>query len=343
MDRKEVYVVGAGFSAGLGYPLTSSLLIEVWDHLESNEREGLGKVIKFHHPQFDASKKTSFPNIEQLLTEFSVNEELFEASRPSGGNFTKSELYELREALLFTIAQWFHKLYQKAKTKSWLSDFRKRIDDEKAAIISFNWDLVLDHLLFSEPLTPESYGLAETLGNNPVLIKPHGSLNWFDSTQISKVKRNRRVEIFPNNNNGTGGVEAFLFPRSIRSKTGRRYTPLIVPPTYLKDFNRPIFRHIWNRSTELLSTAKNLYFLGYSLPAADLQAQFILRCGFHNQIEGRLKPGGGRYPPTGPVPIFIVNPDQGAARRIEAVAGPQLKCQWVYKKVEDWLADATKV
>ena len=31
--RDAVYVIGAGFSAGLGYPLTKSLLIDAWDRL----------------------------------------------------------------------------------------------------------------------------------------------------------------------------------------------------------------------------------------------------------------------------------------------------------------------
>ena len=101
--RKDMYVVGAGFSAGLGYPLTSNLLIEAWELMEplrnseQQDREGLEKVIRSHHPQFDASQNTSFPNIEQLLTEFSVNEALFDASRPSEGIFKRHELYDLRE------------------------------------------------------------------------------------------------------------------------------------------------------------------------------------------------------------------------------------------------------
>ncbi len=95
----------------------------------------------------------------------------------------------------------------------------------------------------------------------------------------------------------------FLRPREIKSSAGWRYTPLIVPPTYPKDFSRPVFRRLWNRCTDVLSTPKRLVFLGYSLPAADLLAQYIFRCGFHNQIEGRLKKDGTRYPAARPADI----------------------------------------
>lgn len=94
---------------------------------------------------------------------------------------------------------------------------------------------------------------------------------------------------------------------------------------------------LWNNCTNVLSTPKTLIFLGYSLPSADLHAQFIFRCGFHNQFEGRLKPTRGRFKPTGPANVVIVNPDEGAATRIRAVAGPGVDCQWICSTVEDWM------
>src|SRR5260221_14149308 len=98
--RDTVYVVGAGFSAGLGYPLTKSLLIDVWSRLDNDSRKQLGKVIRFHHPAFDPKRTTSFPDIEQLLTEISVNIDLFGASRPVEGSFTKEQLQDVKETLL---------------------------------------------------------------------------------------------------------------------------------------------------------------------------------------------------------------------------------------------------
>src|SRR5580704_5019117 len=90
--RDTVYVVGPGFSAGLGYPLTKSLLLDVWSRLPKNSRDQLSRIIKFHHPAFNVARTTSFPGIEPLLTEIAVNLELFDASRPAEGNFTKAQL-----------------------------------------------------------------------------------------------------------------------------------------------------------------------------------------------------------------------------------------------------------
>jgi hypothetical protein len=334
--RDTVYVIGAGFSAGLGYPLTKSLLIDVWPRLEPSSQKQLSKIIRFHHPAFKVKKNTTFPDIEQFLTEVSVNLELFDASRPAEGTFTRKQLEATRQELLSSVARWFHDLYEDASSTSWLADVVQQFRTENAAIVSFNWDLVLDQLLFESELDAASYGLSNELASGPVLLKPHGSLNWYEASQIRKVAEEKHTVIFEHSKDAER-IEAFLHPREIKSKAGHRYTPLIVPPTYLKDFNRPVFHRLWNHCTDVLSTPKKIIFLGYSLPAADLHAQFIFRCGFHNQVEGRLRNDGSRHPATGPAEVIVVNPHQEAARRIEAVAGPRIPFTWVPKRIEDWL------
>src|SRR5271155_5143456 len=119
--RDTVYVIGAGFSKGLGYPLTNELLAEVWSRLPGGSRDQLAKIIEFHHPAFKVGRKKTFPDIEQLLTEMAVNLELFDASRPAEGRFTKDQLRESREILLSTIESWFHDIYEDAIKTSWLS------------------------------------------------------------------------------------------------------------------------------------------------------------------------------------------------------------------------------
>jgi hypothetical protein len=336
--RDTVYVVGAGFSKGLGYPLTKSLLTDVWSCLPSGSRHQLTKIIEFHHPAFKAGKKNSFPGIEQLLTEMAVNLQLFDASRPAEGRFTKDQLRESRKILLSTIESWFHDIYVDAIETAWLSEIVKKMRREKAAIVSFNWDLILDQLLFGGELDSETYGLSKKLGKGPLLLKPHGSLNWYEGTQLEYVTDLKRVEIF-RRKNPDDCVHAFLPPRGVKSKSGKQYTPLIIPPTYFKNFKPSVFKRLWQNCTEVLSTPRRLVFLGYSLPAADLHAQFIFRCGFHNQLHGRIKDADSRYDATGPAEVVIVNPDREAARRIESVAGPRIPCSWIRKTIKDWVED----
>jgi hypothetical protein len=336
--RDTVYVVGAGFSKGLGYPLTNDLLTDVWNRLPNGSKDQLAKIIEFHHPAFKPARRETFPDIEKLLTEMAVNLELFDSSRPAEGRFTKAQLRESRQILLSTIEKWFHEIYKDAIGTGWLSEVVTRMQHEKAAIVSFNWDLVLDHLLFGGELNSETYGLTKEFGKGSVLLKPHGSLNWYEGQQLEPVTEAKKTEIF-HSKDPSKCVHAFLRPRNVKSKSGRRYTPLIVPPTYFKDFTPSIFKRLWQNCTDALSTPKRVIFLGYSLPASDLHAHFIFRCGFHNQMHGRIKDADTRHDPTGAAEVIIVNPEKAAAKRIADVVGPRINCTWIQKKIEDWVED----
>ena len=336
--RDTVYVIGAGFSKGLGYPLTNELLPNVWNRLPGESRDQLRKIIEFHHPRFKVKQPDSYPDMEQLLTEIAVNIQLFDSSRPSEGRFTQAQLEESRRILLQTITQWFHKLYENATGAPWLAELVKQMQRQNAAIVSFNWDLILDHLLFRGDLNSDAYGLEKSLGKGPLLLKPHGSLNWYKGNQLKHVKDAKKVEIH-HRKAASKCVHAFLLPRHVKSTVGRLYTPLIIPPTYFKNFRPSVFKRLWQNCTEVLSTPKRIIFLGYSLPASDLHAHFILRCGFHNQINGRIRDADTRYDATGPAEVIIVNPNKGAADRIKEVAGPLAHCTWVKKRIEEWVED----
>ena len=79
-DRRTVFVVGAGFSADLEYPLTSQLLPRVRNRFDKAFSTQFDEVVRFHHPGWDRRRAT-LPDIEQLLTELSANEELLPAVR----------------------------------------------------------------------------------------------------------------------------------------------------------------------------------------------------------------------------------------------------------------------
>ena len=210
------------------------------------------------------------------------------------------------------------------------------MERENAAIISFNWDLIIDELLFSEQLDGKSYGFSREVSNGPVLLKPHGSLNWFEEEPGRYLKDEKKIRIF--NSSSDGDIYAFSEFRAPISKAGRIYYPFIVPPVHLKRFKGDVFKTLWKNCTSVLSTAKRVVFLGYSMPSADLHAQFIIRCGFDNQSQGELIAGGDRAAATGPAEVEIVNPDRSAAQRIAAVVGPKSDCHWISTPAADWLS-----
>jgi len=328
-----VYVVGAGLSAGLGFPTIQSLLPELWDRLEDKGlADGLADIIRFHHPEFNPARRSTFPDIERLLSEMQANAHLFEHSRPATGRFTTKDLDERRGQLLLEIAQWFHEIQKRALSTppAWLNDLAGAIKRENAQVISFNWDLVLDELLFGADLKRSSYSFGEA--NGPSLIKPHGSLNWYRHDLGQHLKPDRRFWLC-----GKKDQRVFAFrPYRAPTSTKRDYMPFIVPPVYGKTFEDDLSKHLWRQSVAVLSKATEVRFMGYSLPEADFHARFILRCGFHNQESGALTAKGKRAHPTGRAKVTVVELKDDAHQRIERTVG--WACDFQKMKIEDWIA-----
>lgn len=328
-----VYIIGAGFSTGLGFPTIKNLLPNMWDRLrEKNISHDLAKIIRFHHPAFHSCLHSTYPNIEQLLSEMHANEQLFTHSRPATGNFSSEELVGHRQSLLLELARWFHDLKNNAfkSPSDWLNKLIEKMKIENAQVISFNWDLVLDELLFGDDLDISCYGFGKPK-NGVRLIKPHGSLNWYEAKYGNPIKKEMRFSL-----HGKGNDEIFMFRRfrePISSKE-RVYMPLIVPPTYAKEFNRDLFQHLWQETVSAISTATEVRFLGYSLADADFHARFILRCGFHNQEEGVLLSDGNRAPETGRSKVTIVDLSNDTRKRISEVVG--WDCDFHNKSIEEW-------
>ena len=337
-QRRRVYVIGAGFSEGLGYPLMRDILARLWDYVDDTEfKRRMGRVIRFYYPNF---RGVNFPNVEELLSRMVVDEELPDSSRQYGEEFTKEDLSNLRHTLLLRISEWFHDILEKANPSragfGWLYDFRDRVVRENAVIVSFNWDLVLDQLILGDNLNASSYGLSQTLSEGPVLLKPHGSLNWFERNPGRFITDKKRTLIFRRKRSTR--VYAFLEFRAPVTTADREYPPLIVPPLYSKDFTKPAFTTLLQNCSAFLSTASRVTFIGYSMPATDLHAQLIMRHGFHNQLRARLT-GARRGSPARPADVIVIDPSCESAYRIRAMAGPQHNSRCFSAKISDFSWD----
>lgn len=334
-DPSRVCVVGAGFSAGLGFPMTNDLLVKVWAKLEASLRDKLINIIRFHHPEFDPRRATTFPELESLLSSMEANRELFHHTRNAIGNFTLKDIGEATEGLLWHVAQWFEQIHKEVRTgpDTWVQKFAEGVTRNRSTIISFNWDLVLDELILREVKSPSQYGF-DNVGKGPTLLKPHGSLNWFDEKQARRLKSSFKVTLATANSQATYAFTRF---RSPRSKRGNRYQPLIVPAHYMKRFDQPGFKEIWNACVSKLSAARDIVFIGYSLPPSDFHARFMLRCAFHNRTDGVIVGPGRRGAPSGPPAVTVVNPDRQSAQRIESATTPHGSFEWHPSTAREWI------
>ncbi|WP_369928479.1 hypothetical protein [Xanthomonas sp. NCPPB 2632] len=337
MGARHVYIIGAGFSAGLGFPTIGNLLPQMWSEIEEEGlAESLASIIRFNHPDFNASNPDTYPNVEALLSEIQANLELFGSSRPVTGSLTSNHLEVARGKFLRLLARSFHEKKKEALSTvpAWLEIIVEKMRDDEADVISFNWDLVLDQLLLGSKFSAASYGFGEREAG-PRLLKPHGSLNWYRAADNNRIKTNKRVILVDSENDEAESVFAFRPFRAPQSNIGREYMPLIVAPVYSKRFDGALFDVLWRETVAVLSRATKVTFIGYSLPTADFHARFILRCGFHNQENGMIRDVTERDFPTGRAHVTVVDPSSAAHRQVAQAVG----WQTVRRKmsVEDWV------
>jgi hypothetical protein len=338
---RRVYIVGAGFSAGLGFPVTADLLSLALARMPADQQRLLKRILEFHFPDFRPNDVRTYPNIEDVLTRIRINIDLFDATRRWEGRLKIAHLEAAERDLLYVLVQWFHQIRTEIRDPSpeWLETFVRKVKEEQATIISFNWDLVLDVLLSDKAPGQAFYGMGLRVKKAIYLLKPHGSLNWYGHEYAQHFSPDSASLLWkPTRPEHERFDSVWLFRHfraPITKVPGRQYAPKIVPPTYLKSFEHPFFREIFRLAVERMGEAKEVFFLGFSMPQYDYHAEFLLRCGFHAQRDGLIVRAKRRTRAIGPARVIVVNPDDKAAERVRRVLG--VECEHEKMSVSTWI------
>jgi hypothetical protein len=85
-------------------------------------------------------------------------------------------------------------------------------------------------------------------------------------------------------------------------------TPVIVPPTWSKAEHHARIEQVWREAARELSEARNIYVIGYSLPATDQFFRYLYAVGSIG--DGRLR----RF--------WVFDPEKEVHARFEALLGP---------------------
>jgi hypothetical protein len=272
---KSVYVLGAGFSRAVSenMPLTDEL--------------GTACL------QVDPALAASAPNnrfqsggFEAWLSRLAEDQPYLRLSE----NLAARSVYTRAIEIITKLLSDREEEAVAAPCPSWLLELVELWHRERATVITFNYDTLIetavkDAALYDEGsnitvpwptvvnFTPPgtfdvSYGEA---GRNASwesfqLLKMHGSLNWFwtpGDESGATIARGKLPGRF-------GAPEPMSEAERQRWLPGRE--PLLVPPAALKTsfYSNPLMREIWHRAVGALRSADRVVLMGYSLPATDL-------------------------------------------------------------------------
>jgi NAD-dependent SIR2 family protein deacetylase len=282
--RRILILLGAGASAADGAPLQGALFKKFaeqwrnddgirWDHNAFSLRNAIPSFfrkmfgIDFYRDNLD---EVPFPTVEDVLgvLDFAFAERRgFGAfSYRLGNRPTNSPtidqmrliILELISSVISSEAQQSQSVHERL-VKNLVS--AKLLSD--VIFVTTNYDLLIDNALsncLGEELIDyygafEDESLTKNAGN-VILLKLHGSLNWWICPSCHTVFRQSRHQC--------SRCDDFLHP-------------FIVPPTFFKEMGHLTLKSIWHFFEQKLTEVDHIIFCGYSFPDADIHLKYILK------------------------------------------------------------------
>jgi hypothetical protein len=287
---ERLYVIGAGASYPYGIPTLKTLTWDLCNFLGKNDRRIFLDAI-YECTGIDMKAAKDSPDFESLLDRLDPRALAY---------LTSDKAREIRlqavEIALRGLREFINEKCSDAATKD--GPYERLVDSlsERDAIVCFNWD-VLPELAFRRNAKPFSYWEE---GDGNVLLKPHGSINWFallDRELLSVDVGSTNWDVFGHNlqyyllflkdplgSKDLGKSSAFV-------RIALAGVPAIVPPIaskmlsvggvprdgFVESGHEGAMRLIWKTFEGFTTTATQLVIIGYSLPGTDAASISVLR------------------------------------------------------------------
>lgn len=317
-----VFIFGAGATRGCSFvnpakdPCLPPLDADFFTHLQRVQNpkhrplieQVMRDVVEMFGQNFDVTMETVFATLEHTLRMLSTTGE----SRDFKKNDLAAKRNRLKQALAVVLEDSLTKRAegrassQTPRRCDHHTKFVESILRQRDAIITFNYDCVLDHALRSSGSRRWNarYGYGLPLGAAGHLLE--GDDAWQPNKPAS---RKRTAHLYKLHGSlhfivpETEGSPVTLKQRPYTRQAGNlRFT--ILPPESQKAYDKGIFRALWRAAAAELHRARHIVLIGYSLPPTDLHSTALLRTS--------VKSGGLRS-------LVVVNPDRRARQRIRSV------------------------
>lgn len=335
--EKTVYFLGAGFSADAGGPIQNGIILSILSDAFSRKYSFDNKVVE---------SKAKFISFIQDDLQISKNlwhqialEDIFtpiDRSILNGKSFKKydsKKLVDLREEFhyLMGVAIQFG-VDNPTKNKQYVTDFATYINNiakervhniknDKIAIITTNWDILLDNSLnklakeycaeqsekgtdkiavvdyccyisslHDNPFIKPGLLALGKKGYNMKYLKLHGSMNWLHCPTCQRMFVKYDVKTMLSSDKHCKHCKKNYYLEDINAV---KLKSNLLLPTFIKDLSNIQIQLVWQNAGIELSEATKVVFVGYSLPQADFEIrQLLSRCiTNHAEVEVVLYPG----------------------------------------------------
>lgn len=317
----HLFIVGAGFSFNAGLPLTGGFTKALLDVSQLKEDGPSNLMVDYLRGFVQATFGTGpdsdeWPALEDVFTlvDLSAN-----TGHHLGSNYSAASLRTVRRALIVRVMRMLQQRYARRKDdpdENWarLHQLLERLDLDTSAILSLNWDCVVERGLKRAKVTDNfDYGCGaraaefrsgklivrrKTNSDPFTILKPHGSINWLycDACRELFWIRPDRTDpvaqtLFRSRDWLAVGVQQGQQPRTLDPHCPEcRSTALgtrLATFSYRKALDFPMHEATWRRAEELLREAATWIFFGYSMPGADFEFKHLLK---RVELSRRVRP-----------------------------------------------------
>jgi NAD-dependent SIR2 family protein deacetylase len=302
---KSAIFLGAGASSAEGAPTQSNLFRDYFELIRTRNRnvvyEMESELRTFFSLMFDIDVdyqnliSIQFPTFEEALGILDLADMRNESFKNYSNINIASNSGRLKRLRIYLILLMAEILHEKLETSRGfhlkLVNNLKSLDKlDKTIFLTTNYDILIDNALLS--LYPDillDYGIYfinfnlsgdwERPDENSVkLFKLHGSLNWLYCPTCNNIKLTPREK---------GIIKLIREPAEALCKNCETiYSPVIVPPSFFKDFTNVFLSSVWNKAENFLHEVEQIIFCGYSFPSADIHIKYLLKRIQKNRSSG---------------------------------------------------------
>ncbi|RUX97537.1 MULTISPECIES: hypothetical protein [unclassified Mesorhizobium] len=315
MEHENLLVVGAGFSRNAGLPLASAFTSALLNTTRLNLTGPSNALVRFVEDFVNATfaegqsaLAEDWPELEDVFT-------LVDLSANTGhhlGNYSASELRLVRRAMLVRMILMLSQHYtraQRSPNADWrqLERFFREFDESQTAVLSMNWDTVIEAgLARTQGLDRIDYGCDATgvdfqtngqlrtrrpnSRTRVMLTKPHGSVNWLycdacrdvfwmppssvsKAAQILFREQDWRAVANRTRLRQSNPVRGPACPHCGNHALGTRFATF----SYRKALDFPMHAASWRTAERHMRDATHWIFFGYSMPSADFEFKYLLK------------------------------------------------------------------